>query len=593
MINYYKNKNYLNTAKFPTFQNKKIGENIIKYTDQIYYTLDQPKKITTWSLIGGFETSINTGFTNQIHITKCPEFICEQVNKLKLVQVDKILHSNYIAGQYFGIVEHKIDTTTKLEYSKTRYVCDGTAFNNFILNPSEEFSYNFPTIKTLFTDLNIFKRIMNCNLASAYDKSEFYRSILVIPNEFSYVIDENGNIYVDLYATMGSKLSPCFSQLVANLLDVIFRHFHSNFCLSLQDDTIYLQMDNMLPKQAVTKFNSDFNFIIQDKKIQSNQKIISWSGFEINFSSKSVKVPEKKLEKINMLIIKLKIEQVSRRNLPQILGKFYAYSIISNAYALNFSSHTRNTRNLLFYNSAGLYKELQNLWFFVNTQVLNEVDFMNRVINLQASFRNIRQHIFSFNSSILNFNHTSHENFSVIFCDASSTSWGIHLKLKCNETENKFLEVDYAGNFSAEDLCLSINLKEYLALIFSVLLTSTLDKTKFVTDFLVFTDNTSVEMLAVSKKAKIKNRNLAKLAEILSNIQFCSQSNYSIFRVESQQNKHADYLSRNTRLFPSQLVLGLSLKDLFNHFLDPTNSPKYLHATKSDSLSKEENFSVQ
>lgn len=153
----------------------------------------------------------------------------------------------------------------------------------------------------------------------------------------------------------------------------------------------------------------------------------------------------------------------------------------------------------------------------------------------------------------------SHRKYDKIFTDASSKSYGIYFIFRDG------VRLVFSGDFSFKDSILSINVKEYFALVLAVFLACQWDAEKHVFgNYLVFTDNTCAQMLSISKKARLKNKTISKLTEVLSKLQFSYESVFSMHRIDTANNIHADFLSRNTARFPSSVLLGLSISDLTN-----------------------------
>lgn len=578
LINFYQNSNP-NMTKFPTFQSSALASQIIHFLSDIYFQLPIDKRITAWSILGGFFTPcILPTKSLSFNSEACKDYVYAELSNLNFIKIDHNLHQHFYAGKIFSIKEQKLNQTTGEFYEKLRHVVDGTIYNEHILDPGKDFHYTFPTVHSLFKSTHHFSRLMNSNYASVFDKTCFYRDILTIPNNYSYV-NLNGQLFVDIKAQMGHKNSASYAQLTSNLLDYTYNHnYKDESVVTLQDDSLFLQTYGTLTSEKIENFNAIFGYKINHKKTQLNFKKVEWSGFNLDIENKFLSYPVKKLRKLHTLIDECKDSTVSRRQIAKILGKIYSASIITNSFGLNLSSITMKTRKYMFYKCSKLYDDLRNKWFFdsfilkdrykqffdeilpkPNAEVIKELHFILELISLDASFSQIRKTIFNQNSA----NYCTkflHQDYQKCFTDASSKGYGIYIQYTHKGSSQNFA---FHGKFEYPDSLASINIKEFFALTAGVLICILLDfQFKSNSKFLVFIDNTAAESLATSKKAKIKNPILADLTHTLSFLQFSVRSSFSFHRIKSKDNVHSDLLSRSDEL-PS-CGLGLSFLDISN-----------------------------
>ena len=561
------------TSVFVSSQNKSTAMKIIKRINNSYQDFDFEEKLTVWSLLAGFECIINKNFENKIVRSRCKkQFFVEEIQKKRLIKIDQIKHPKFIVSPYFEIKEEKIDALGN-RYNKIRHVADGTYFNEFLELNNTNFSYNFPMAWSLFKNKFKFEKLQKAKMASVFDKTEFYRDIPVIPNEFSYVFDGKF-YYVDLKAKMGHKFSSAFSQLTSNLLDKIFNDENEEIDVtSLQDDSIFLQTEEMDPEK-VYEINETFGFSINNKKTQLNKESVEWSGMNFDFVNKTLSVPVKKIDKLKNIVKDLSQNVPTRRDMAKILGKIHAMSLISSAFSLNLSSLTRKSRNFMFKNADLKFLSLKDQWFYEEKmtlkesyekffsekidkaplEVMNELSIVIQILEKKAKFIDVRQNIFTLNELVRP--KMNEDTNNSIFVDASGKYYGIHIIIGEED------EYSFQGKFETQDLENSINLKEFFCLVLGVMVAVKLDvRDNMYRTYTVYCDNSAAEMLAVSKKANVRNIRLGKLAEILSWVQYMSRSKFYIFRVDTLSNKHADTLSR--RIF-NHRIMGISITSLLS-----------------------------
>lgn len=353
--------------QFLTFQRKEVAIYILNMVSNSYFDLTIDMRINVWSCLIGWWFDVNSsGFENNlVKETDCLKFLDQEVEKGRITQISEILHGKFICAKYFSIEEEKFDMVNKVFYKKFRHVADATVFNEFISPLAQDFAYNFPNAASLFRSEEYFGKLMSSVRATVVDKSEFYRDLLVLPNEFSYVVDTSGRIFLDCRAKMGMCLAPAFSQMTANLLDYFYNKGSDGFMLTLQDDSLILQDEFCFLKlKQLLKFNKSWGFCLNEKKTQLNKQCVEWSGWMLDFSSKEIFLPKKKVEKIEDLITKVQSTTVTRRTIASLLGKLYSASLMLNSWGLNFSSICLRTRNLMFWKSSKFYDFLKDKWFF-------------------------------------------------------------------------------------------------------------------------------------------------------------------------------------------------------------------------------------
>lgn len=281
--------------RIPILQKPETVTFLILLASQCWDKADETIKICIWSLILGFHDTITEDFRQKIEISKTIDYLLEQESRKNVIQISsgQFPFTNFISPKYFSIRETKVNAKTGQEYVNYRYVSDCTISNDFLIEPASNLACNFNTAETIFTDFDLFSWAMKADKASISDKSDFYRSIPIIPNKFSVITTEkNGStqFWLDLKAKMGHRFSSCYSQLSANLFDYIWNKENgkTSIAVSLQDDTIIMQKGSDFEFAKIQKLNSDLNFKTNELKTNMNQEsVVSGQAIILTLKSKT------------------------------------------------------------------------------------------------------------------------------------------------------------------------------------------------------------------------------------------------------------------------------------------------------------------
>ena len=555
----------------PTFQCKNVVSNICRIAGKNWTILNSSDKIAIWSLCTGFYDNIKLGEVSSsvFNNTSLGQFLKEEVRAERILNMSGTLNMNIITAKYFCIVENKVDSEGHA-YVKNRYVSDCTATNKYLSPPAADLHYTFKTADDMFKNFDSFQWLISADRASVLDRSDYYRCIPVIPFNLSFISAEENKIFADLYLKMGQTYASCYAQMSSNCIDRILNNRYDSIKIStLQDDSFVLQRD-FFDIDQIVKINQAFGFRINPKKTQDNVIRAAWSGYIFDLQNKSLELQPKRIQKLEEVILGiLSSQKVTRRKIASCLGKIFSQRLLMLGLGLNFSAHTAKTRQLLFSNT-GIFKDfvinqLKKQWFFNQAEFSDKSDTVKaaykeffdsevyitdregiskellmamELSNVKVPFTNVRRFIFSLNEFPSPSVKADEEANAIICTDSSSVAWGAHLVAYGK---------NYAigGKFKEEDLPKSINLKELFALILGMLAAINLDtKLNKSSRWLLLVDNNVSLSLAISKSVHIKSPILAKMAGVISMVQFSSNSNFVFERIKSEENTASDFISR-------------------------------------------------
>ena len=144
-----------------------------------------------------------------------------------------------------------------------------------------------------------------------------------------------------------------------------------------------------------------------------------------------------------------------------------------------------------------------------------ELHFAYEIIASEAKFDNVRNYIYTLNEFP---KFQGRQKVSSIYTDASKEKFGIYI---VRFEKGSWEEFTISGIFNATDKQLDINIKEYFALLIGILIASYLDSLRMIhLHYILYCDNEISRLLASTKKAHIKFKNLARMTQILSLVQF-------------------------------------------------------------------------
>ena len=276
------------SVRLKTMQSSRIVRFVCNMAKAFWEKLSYIQKYTMWCLVLGFyDITMDIDRTIK-RPSPCSEYLMAEKDKGRLVDVDSkfLPYKNIICTNIFEISESKLNQETKLMYKKSRFVCDGTLSNAFLAEIGKNLAYTFNTCESLFKDLSYYNKLIGATLATVVDKKDFYRDIYMIPSAVSFVCDNDGKLFCDLYAKMGSKYSSAFSQLTSNMIDWLFNeqsrlNGDNITSISLQDDTLFLQRCP-INLDDVVNLNQKLGFTLNQKKLQINQRQVTWSGYTLH-----------------------------------------------------------------------------------------------------------------------------------------------------------------------------------------------------------------------------------------------------------------------------------------------------------------------
>ena len=579
----------------PTFQSKRCIDFIVTKSNIWWPDLEISNRICIWSLLIGFMDILKSIPHSIRKTTNCENYITMEVEASRLIKITTELphQGKILCPKYFSITEQKVSQVKNLSYQKIRHVCDCTLTNKFLLEPASNMAYTFKTAESLFSDLELFKTLMKSTHATITDKSDYYRHILIIPSRLAYVWDDKF-YYADTALKMGHAYSSAFAQLVSNWLDDLWNFTHSNLytsnqdsfstSVSLLDDTVYLQRNSSVSLIELVEHNENYGFKINQLKTVRNRQKFTWSGYEFNLISQTVKLPEKKISNIRKLIEDVVEGNIARRLVASLLGKIFSARLCAFGNSINFASLTLETRKFMFTNAtlfANQLEELKFKWFYkdcikekykaffdellpkttaMQKKILrNELEVSFEICASEVDFKNIRRNIFSLNEFYTLQRPNTEPNF--LFVDASDKQYGAHVRIFNNL---KWKHYALAGKFNNSEIKKSINIKEFYILLVGICFCIYINNIEHLTaDYIVFTDNETARWLAVSKKATIRSPDLAKMSKILSFILLSSVSVFHFSRISTSDNLTADFLSRDEGVTTYVAgSLGFSIEEL-------------------------------
>ena len=569
--------------KIPTLQTEAVLKKISLYSSLYWSDFAERDKIALWSLSTGFHDIVNVSeIRDQRNDTLLKNFLSDEVNAKRIIQVP-CLPKKTVTAKYFCIKEHKIDVDGS-PYIKDRYVSDCTKTNIYLSPPASNLKYTFKTADEIFKNYECFSWLQRSYVGSVIDKSSYYRSIPMLPSNLTYVSGSDGKFYIDLFLKMGQTYASAYAQMLSNVFDIIVnREFNGSLkSITLQDDSFVLGRCDI---NQVIKFNEGLGFKTNAKKTQANTARPSWSGFTFDLQEKRLELQEKRVEKLEVLVQEILVSSsVTRRKIASALGKIYSHRLLVLGLGLNFTTHTLQTRELLFSNSEGfkeIVKTLRKQWFYNQSEYMserskcaykhffdekisisaqckmkirNELCFALEISRAKVPFSLVRERIFTLNSYQQSLDITE---MNIVCTDASSKGWGIHVR---------FGDRDFAlgGLFEESDIEKDINIKEMFALILGIMTAVYVDHiSKKASKWVVLVDNNVSLAMAISKSTHIKSQTLARLTSLLSIIQFSACSSFTFDRIKSEENLISDFASRlgEEHNYRSG-CMGLSVNDL-------------------------------
>ena len=546
----------------PTLQKPKIVKSVCDFAKSLNWAvLQRHLKIAIWLLACGYDDNFRN--TNDVTCpvwrrSECTEYLQseEKVGNMFQVQVLPWPREHIVACEYFSIEEEKTDCNGE-KYTKHRFVSNLIPANQQIHDEflASDLKYNFVTAETIFTDLNMFEKLLITNHLSIVDKRDYYRQLVSNPSLCSAVVGSDENVYIDLKLKQGHKFSSCFAQLASDFIDLAFeKRFGPNFQASLQDDSLIFHINDSLILDDVIDLNRKFGFELNHKKTIFRKKRLVWSGYLWDLRTLSLAIPEEKLQKVQTLTIKILNEPCTRRDYAKLLGKLYSYRLLAAGARANFSILTHRTRSHMFKNTGNFYQELKNLNHFSKKYLDKYKRFFDKTLEPDASleqeltravdiisrpreFKDVRTYVFGNNA--LPTSCVTRES-ALLFTDSSLKAGGAFLEIGQSCFSLSF-------SFSDEDADLrnaSINIKELYSAILAILWTLEISQVHPITSVIVFIDNECAKSLAFTKKANLKSTKLLKMAEVLNNILMACEIPFFFTRIPTEKNQAADFLSR-------------------------------------------------
>ena len=566
--NHFKKRNF--QEKIPTFQNEQVISHVCMTAEKYWKILPKHIKLACWLLIIGYNDNISEPDIKYTlsEETDCEEFINQELTEKRIIQMHKQIYKRYMASKYFKIETEKfLPDGTK--YLKKRYVCNMVKVNSILPECATQLKYNFPNCEFLFSDYNIYTRLMDSNYYSVLDKVDFYRQIHSIPNATNIIKFQNKS-YLDLRVKQGHRYASAVAQAISHLIDHTFNQENLNiYTCSIQDDSIFLhQQKNTIKTQIITveklyNHNLKFGFKCNKLKTQFMQKSCTWCGYTLNAKTKMLKVPDKKISELEELAYNLLYEKKnSRRMYAKYLGKIYAYRLIGYGLAISLASLTIKTRRYIFKNTSNFYNELHTLLFFKSQiidkyqeffdeeldnnfiELADEFKFTLSLIKRNVTYQNIRKNIFTLNTlnPLLSYE-TINKLTSRIYTDASLTGYGI-----IAFTGNEWYAINFTFSLDCILMKQPINTKELFALVIAMLFASFLDDYNQInnstSNWILFIDNECSKQIAISRKAKLHSHIICNLAESINKLQLAINPQFYYARITSDMNKLADILSR-------------------------------------------------
>ena len=406
----------------PTLQDHAVIKYICQISDKLWSKFSASLKYTAWHICIGFYDVLSPVVETVIERSKCDEYFESEVAACRFVPVSEFVHCKNLCAKYFALSEIKVRPNGE-RYKKIRHVADGPLFNSHVITPAHELSFNFPTAQSLFSDYDMYKILNKCQSVSVFDRSEFYRYILVLPSNISGIVNSRGELFYDLYCKMGHCNSSLFAQLCSTLVDLVWnsdvdeKHGGKCHAVTMQDDTLFLQIgDYKLDPENVFELNCSFGYKINRAKTQLNARIAKWSGYLFDLKRKSLKLPDDKIANMKQLKSNFAKSTMTRRAYASLLGKVYSTRLLSMGNGLNFSSLTTHFRSHMFKDSN--LPELRKL-HFIKDEVINshhykeffdtklpipplkaseDLDFAIQISQSEVPFYKIRRFIFTLNS---------------------------------------------------------------------------------------------------------------------------------------------------------------------------------------------------
>ena len=547
----------------PTLQTNNVLRAICSFASSLdWQNVPSHLKVATWLLACGFDDNFRNPETEILPVwneSECVDYLLAEEEICNMYKVNQFPWSNekIIACEYFKIEEEKTDPAG-MKYLKNRYVCNMIPANDQIPDSAlaADLEYNFVTAETIFSDLDLFKKLQVAKYLSVVDKKNYYRQLVCNPSLCSAVVSKDGNKYIDLKLKQGHKFSSCFAQLASDFFDLVFRKkFCPNLQASLQDDSMIIHVNDDLSLDDIVNLNKEYGFELNSKKTVFRTKSLVWSGYLWNVETATLAIPFEKLEKVKILTIKILSEPCTRREYAKLLGKIYSYRLLAAGARANFAILTHNTRRHMFRGTGNFYQELKNLTHFSKKYLVKYKRFfdktlqpdeslsyeLNRVVEIVETPRNfadVRTYIFGNNSLPVS---CFAKDSALLFTDSSLRAGGAFLKV--NE---KFFS--FSVKFSEEDEDLrnaSINIKELYIAILAILWTLEISQIYPLKSVITFIDNECAKSLAFTRKANLKSTKLLQLTEVLNNILMSCDICFYFTRVPTDQNQAADFLSRN------------------------------------------------
>ena len=588
--------------KIPTLRTGKFVAEVCELVTPVWSELDVLERCTVWSMLYGFHDrlkALNNKRIVRVTGADCQDYVDEECKLGRMMEIskkklDEIFPDGYLACDYFKIEEEKVDERDGSKYVKKRFVANNCLANEIILPPADDLKYDFPNAVTIFTDLNKYLDALMSKTATCVDRSDFYRLIYKIPSAVSVVKTFRG-WYLDLRNRQGESYSPANAQLVSNLGDKIWSllpQSKKSKATSLLDDTLILNPKNKpVLYETITSYNDKLDMCLNPKKTQYNEPITVWSGYEWNFGENLLGVNPEKLKKIPPLIrtVTNKDEKFPRRILSKLIGKLYAYRLISFGANNNMGATTYRSRKVLFkdcekYLSKQSTHDLESLWFisddikkqykaFFDSEIRGDPELANElclawaIISSKVRFQSVRRRVFDLNS--LPIVPRDHNQVDYMWTDASSYGFAIVI-IRVNAKPTVILSKFPPGYDS-----ISINTKEMLT-VFIGCLYAVVERSRnpnLSKSHIMFIDNDAARSTLASRKPRIRSPDLAWLAVGMNKMQLCFDMDFLFCRVPTEVNKISDIPSREKS---DRKILGLlgasfdEFKSVFDSFSNST-----------------------
>ena len=385
------------------------------------------------------------------------------------------------------------------------------------------------------------------------DKSDFFRYWYTHPETWrtAVVLNHNGDKYLDIKGRMGTTYASLHSQTISFFMDWLYNNEakDGSYSLTLMDDTICLNSSKD-SYSAITSINKSLGFEINPKKSQINLPEVKWSGYLLNVKSRKISLPAHKLAKIKKKITDLlENEESTLRQYASFLSSCYSARLILFRQNTNLSTIVYNTRqhcrlDKWFYEKREMAKDKYDARIKANKSLDREMWLAFDIISQSCNFQDVHDNINCLSQPIPK-TPTTPVNCDTItaFTDASDHKIGIFVMI-----DNKKWML--SSTFSKEIAEKTINYKELYAIAIALLfIRHILWKYKFNHKMvLIFVDNIGAKIIATTRRVKLKNLALYRLADFINHINLSfhdDQIQIQYEYINTLENKIADTLSRS------------------------------------------------